>query len=175
MVGTHEADDPIAWLVAHRDDLLGYACLMVSRDLADDVLQEAYLVVQRRRGDFEPGAPPGPWIHGIVRNLARKAAIRMHRSRTMPSDELVAAMDEAALRAERTDAGSDEAVALEGCLAELTGRHRQLVERRYRDGLSLAELAASVGATPGSVQVMLSRIRAALLACLQRRSGHGPA
>jgi RNA polymerase sigma-70 factor (ECF subfamily) len=72
---------------------------------------------------------------------------------------------------------SDEEVtsALDGCLAKLTEKSRQLVEARYTPGRSLEQQAEQIGSSPGSLRVALHRIRAGLKRCIELTLANRPA
>ena len=53
--------------------------------------------------------------------------------------------------------------------ANLTFKSRRLLNLRYVDDLSAADIAKSVGSTSGAVRVLLTRARSALADCVQRR------
>lgn len=49
------------------------------RDDAEDVVQDAFVIVLRRANDFESGAPFPPWLFGVVKRLAIKSRSRAAR------------------------------------------------------------------------------------------------
>jgi RNA polymerase sigma-70 factor (ECF subfamily) len=55
------------------------------RDLAEDIVQDAFLQAYRKIGQFDDRRPFGPWFLRIVINAALKAANRQKRS--MPLEE----------------------------------------------------------------------------------------
>jgi DNA-directed RNA polymerase specialized sigma24 family protein len=54
-------------------------------------------------------------------------------------------------------------------MGRLTDRMRDLVTRRYRDGVPLDELASGMGWKTESVKVALSRARKALAECVHTK------
>lgn len=56
------------------------------------------------------------------------------------------------------------------CVETLPERSRLALERTYRDGLGRAELGIELGITENGVRTLLQRLRAALRACIERRS-----
>ena len=59
-------------------------------------------------------------------------------------------------------------LALRECLAELTARHRRVVELRYARQLSPEQIAEQVGASRTAVTTMLHRVRNALRICVSK-------
>jgi len=92
---------------------------------------------------------------------------RRGRSHPVP-DVLVEAVAETfEQNAENRDEAARRIAGLLECVDELPPRQKQIVEVRYRDRKSLAEVAAAVGWKTDAVKVALSKIRKALLACLR--------
>jgi DNA-directed RNA polymerase specialized sigma24 family protein len=62
----------------HADALHGYVVGLAGGDtgLADDVVQEVFLVVSRRAADFRQDADFLCWIRGIARNTVKLSACR---------------------------------------------------------------------------------------------------
>ena len=57
--------------------------LLDDLDEAEDVVQDAYLVVLRRATAFDATMPFAPWLFGIVRNAARRRLERASRRRRL--------------------------------------------------------------------------------------------
>ena len=55
------------------------AQLLGDRDEAEDVVQDAFIVVLRRAADFNDGSAFAPWMFGVVRRLAVKSRARAAR------------------------------------------------------------------------------------------------
>ena len=61
------------------------------------------------------------------------------------------------------------AAALRKCLEGVRGRARRAIELRYVEGLAPREIGLRTGKKSGAVRVMLSRVRARLRECVDRR------
>ncbi len=166
--------DPLSWYLANRLLLFGFLRMMGPADMAEDVLQETYVALQRSAARFTPGADPGAWVRGIARNLARQALARRQRLQALPAEALLERLEQVAAAAVEDD-GDDEAVdQLQRCLGVLAPAQRELVHARYHQGLSLAQLSARTGRSAGAIQVALSRLRATLLACIEQARRRAP-
>ena len=78
--------------------------------------------------------------------------------------------DYLAERQEERAGGSDRRLeALRHCIAKLPTAQRDLVDRRYRPGASVQEIARNDGKTEGAVSQALFRIRAALQRCIEKQ------
>ena len=165
-------DDLVRQLTAIRTSILGYLRMLV-RDahLAEDLLQETCVVVLRKIDTFEPSISFAAWVRAIALNLARNAVRKGKHVHLMPSPELLGALERtlAAEPAREIEEVSEQLETLADCMAELDPRHTDLLRQRYGSGLSLRDLAARMGRSAGAVQVALTRIRQALLRCLERQ------
>jgi RNA polymerase sigma-70 factor (ECF subfamily) len=124
------------------------------RDLADDVLQETWLVAVRSIRRFRPEAGNFlAWLRGIAANVvrnqlrARKRQVR-RETFTRPRDTTP------------SDTGED-AERIARALDALPERCEAVLRAKYLDGLSVAAIAGAWGETPKAVESLLSRARSA--------------
>jgi len=123
-------------------------------DLAEDVLQEAWMTAVRRVADFDPaGGAFAAWVCGIAANAVRNALrTDIRRSvRREPMQEVVVDSTRPNERALRTAEA----------LAVLNPRFERALRAKYLDGQSVADMAAAWGETPKAVESVLSRAREA--------------
>ncbi len=152
---------------ATRAKLYGVALRILRRsDLADEVMQDAYLKIWRGAGDFDPRlASPITWMVAIARNRAIDLARR--RTDTSLEDE-PAAMDAAAdtpdplARREVTD----ELKRLLNCLGGLDDERRQMVLLAYYNGWSREQLAAKFDKPVNTIKTWLRRSLVEVRECL---------
>lgn len=123
----------------------------------DDVMQEVFLVVHRRLGDYDGRASMKAWIYGICirkasdhRKLAHKKRERVMED--VPDGASSARGPEASVAGRRALARLDEA------LAELDDDKRAAFVLYEIEGLGVAEVAAAVGVP---LQTAYSRLAAA--------------
>jgi RNA polymerase sigma-70 factor (ECF subfamily) len=144
------------------------------RQLADDVIQEAFL---RLLGAKQP--PAGledrvRYLYGIASNLMKD---HWRRSRQAANRESAPAV--AAAPAPPAAEGKDAALDLQAALARLEPRARQILWLAYAEGYSHAEMAEILGYRPASIRVLLFRARRKILRELgdldvaERRPGGG--
>jgi RNA polymerase sigma-70 factor, ECF subfamily len=129
---------------ATRAKLYGVVLRILRRaDLADEVMQEAYLKIWNSAGQFDPVvASPITWMVAIARNRAIDLA---RKRRDVSVEEAPEALEFAADIADPL-AGrerSEELARLLDCLGRLDPEQRQLVLLAYYNGLSRAELAGA--------------------------------
>jgi RNA polymerase sigma-70 factor (ECF subfamily) len=135
------------------------------RQLADDLLQEAYYRFLRANGTYENETHRRNTLFRIATNLARDAH---RRRRTRPQvgghqgalSELADHVDVAHRIQQRHD--------LDRALRQLRSRERALLWLAYAEGSSHREIAAAVGVKLGSVKLLLFRARRKLGALLRK-------
>ena len=143
--------------------LVQYAYAMCGdADVAQDLAHEAYLRAWQRRRRLEGYEDIEAWLRLVVTRLSvdRWRRIAVHR-RTL-----------ARLRPPPpAQPPSDDTVLLAAALREIPAQQRRAVVLHYLVGLPVADVAAEIGTSAGTVKSWLARGRAALGAHL----GDGPA
>jgi|SRR6185295_916887 len=147
---------------------------------AEDIVQETFLTAYRKRDEYRRGEPFGAWLRGIARNLARRHLEQKTRGPVvLLSDEAWAVLDAraGALELAHVTPGfeASRVSLLRRCVQKLTDRARALIEGRYREGLSIDDLAARLHLAPASVPVVLHRARGVLTDCMRRGLSQGDA
>lgn len=134
---------------------------------ANDVLQDANLVMWRRWEEFNEGTNFMAWAYKIIRFKVLSLHRDRSRDRHIFDDELFAALAD---QAERRAADPETTAAfLEDCMEELSPNQRELISQRYAPGGSVQDIARRLGQSAASLSVALSRIRHALLECVRRK------
>lgn len=145
--------------------LFGVAIRIVGqREEAEEVLQESFVAVWQRAGDYEAarGSASG-WLTTIVRHCAidhvRRRASRPD-SRSAPDQILLGFPASGS-----TDRGA-ELAALQRCLAELDEQPRRAILLAYLYGLTREEIAADFAVPLGTVKSWVRRGLERLKRCL---------
>jgi RNA polymerase sigma-70 factor, ECF subfamily len=130
---------------------------------AEDVVQETFLVVKKKAGEFHQGSNFFAWVCAI----ARVQVLRVRREQGRPTFSLdVIETLTRSVPDEAFDVRQLEA--LSHCLDRLPGHMRKLMKLRYLGGHGPNEIARLVSQTLNSVNVTLSKARAALRICVDR-------
>lgn len=126
--------------------------------LAEELMQEAMIMVWRRADSFDPNqASVGTWIFTIARNKRIDALRREGRPSIDPTDPtLVPAPPESA---EARIAGAEAAIRVRRALDELPAEQAELVRMAYFDDQPHSAIAARTRLPLGTVK---SRLRLAL-------------
>lgn len=134
---------------------------------AEDILQKVAVVVFSKYHQFDTNKSFLAWVTGIARNEILRWRRDKARDRHVFDGEV---LDRLASVQPEVDAQMKELrQALDHCVEKATGRARQLIELRYQHDLKPAEIARRLGTTSASIRVMLSRVRTALVDCVERR------
>ena len=148
----------------YQDRALGHAnAITRDRDVAQDAVQDAFLDAHRALGTFNRERAFYPWFYAILRNRCYKLLARRGKDAVAHGVRLDL-IESPALPV-------DERLAIERALAALSPADRELVTLRHFDGLSYAELAASLEIPLGTVMSRLFNARKRLRDGLSR----GPA
>jgi len=136
------------------------------KDLADEVVQEAYLRIWRRASSFNPQAgSPITWMAVIARNLALDE-VRRVQPVSIEDRPDVLDMPDAFIDPLQARDKAETWARLTACLDGIEKDRREMVLLAYHHGLSREELAAKFGAPIATVKTWLRRSLLQLRACL---------
>lgn len=154
--------------------LLGVALrILRRRQLAEDVLHDAFLNIWTKARSFDPARGEGRgWIYSIVRHQALSVARSSGREVQADEADFDALANEAALI---DGAGGGLADAFErqqdlgrlhDCLVGLDASKRNSILYAYVDGCSHAEIAARMQSPLGTIKAWIKRGLSALKECM---------
>ena len=150
-----------ALVTRHAAASLAYARALLRDDRAEEAVQdaflEAYQALDRLR---EPAAFPG-WLRRIVHKQCDRRTRRQSAVADAEADRVVSTDPEGSL-----DAAARWS-ALRRAVEELPEHERIVVALHHLGGVPVAEIAAFLQVSPGSVKTRLSRARARLRASLE--------
>lgn len=151
-------------------------------ELADDIVQDSFLLAYRGIKRFRLGEPFAPWFYRIVTNTARQQLRHARRRREVSLDALTPedrdersqgipanlALANRADPAERVERAETRAALLD-VLATLPHKQREAVVLRYYIGYPDPQIANILGCRLGTVQQRLHAGRANLQQAIRRR------
>lgn len=150
--------------------LLGICMRVLSdRAEAEDVLQDVYVTVWNKAGQFDASrARAVTWMGTIARNrsIDRLRALPAPASRAS-IDLAEAAHDPAPSPAVQAEAAGTRAQ-LDDCMEQLEPRRKTLIRTAFFDGATYEELATRSGLPLGSVKSWIRRGLLQLKACLEQ-------
>lgn len=141
--------------------------IIFKRDLAEDILQETYLRIWRKAGQYrgEFGAAMS-WLSVIARNAAldarRRGAEKISEHSAPPLEDMISEDKDALSLAEQ----SDTLKQLNDCLNELAQERREMVLLAYYRGWSREELSTQYNKPVSSIKTLLRRSLINLKGCL---------
>ena len=138
---------------------------------AEDLLQNVAVVCLRKFSGYDEHRPFVAWALGI----AKLEILHLRRTQTrgfvdytdQVQEEIAAACEELAPEFEH------RARALRECLPQVRGRASELLNLRYQEALKPAAIAQRLSLAVVAIRVMLSRTRAALRECIERKLKFG--
>lgn len=136
------------------------------RELADEMLQEVYIKVWERAGEFDPArASPITWMATIARNRALDEVRRRTPVSLDDAPEVLELADDARSAAEWVELAGDVRL-LAGCLEGLEPDKAEIIKLAYLSGLSREELAQRFGAPVATIKTWIHRGLRQLKDCL---------
>ncbi|MGV3720652.1 MAG: RNA polymerase sigma factor [Actinomycetota bacterium] len=156
----------------YLDDVLRYVSRRIPmREEAEDVTSQVFTAAFQTLPRFRGQCHPRVWLLGIARRKIVDAYRRRKVRRETLESELSAAdlsQTAASPGAEANDPATvflraESQRAVRQVMAELKEEQREALLLQYVEGLTIAEIAAVMGRSPGAANSLLQRARAALL------------
>ena len=146
--------------------LFGIAmAILRDRSAAADVIQDSFLKVWQRAGQFDPArGPAGAWLGQVVRNASLDAARARGREVLTDDPSLGDGMVEATALDDLTTA--EDGARLRACLGQLEDKPRQGILLAFVHGLSHPEVAERMAQPLGTVKSWIRRGLLSLRECL---------
>lgn len=171
--GSLEASDQkvpefIRLLTSHQARLRAFAFSLIPHWAdAEEVLQEASLVMFRKFDQFQVGTNFFSWACKVIHLTAKDFRKRQARHKVRFGDAFLEAVAQQTIEMEE-ELGERERL-LSDCVAQLKAKHRQMLQLRYEQGRKIEEIASILGSTAKAIYQALSRVHKALLECVERR------
>jgi RNA polymerase sigma-70 factor (ECF subfamily) len=164
-------DDPerfVRLFVEGQRQILRYILTLVPDvDDAHEILQETAMDLWRKFDRYDPAFPFAPWACRFAFRCVLKH--REQKARRVKCLSIESLTQLAAERAEKDGTLEDRRRALETCLQQLCEADRLVVEHRYSQQMSVAQIAALTDRNASALYKALERIRRRLFECVNRR------
>lgn len=135
--------------------------------LAEDVLQEVFVVVMQQHEQFTAGTNFGAWAREIARRVTLAQLRKAGRYPAVLDPETLDLLEGSFDTPRET--WENERSALNECVAALPEESRKVLNLRYVTNAPLAEIAAAVGRSGDGIKALLKRLRQALAECVTTR------
>jgi RNA polymerase sigma-70 factor, ECF subfamily len=134
--------------------LFGYLVRLTrDRERAEDILQITFAKVHRARSSYLRGAPVLPWMLAI----ARRSFYDERRAKSVRAEDLSSDGTLPEPRPEESGLPTEIAEALERALDQMPEAYREAIQLTKITGLTVAEAAEVLGATPTAVKLRVHR------------------
>ena len=155
-------------LTGNQSRLLAFVLtLLPDSEAAHDVLQNMNVVLWRKAEEYVDGSNFMAWACRIARWEVLAYYRDRARDRHVFDDGLI---EQLASHAQHLAESSGRLTTfLEECLQYRSARQREMLRQRYAPGASVKEVAAAQGISANRLSVTLSRIRDALMQCIQQK------
>jgi RNA polymerase sigma-70 factor, ECF subfamily len=159
--------DFVDLMTQHQGRLYGYVLtLSADPDAANDVLQEANIVLWKQWRQFTPGSNFKAWAFRIAHFQYMAYRQKQLRDKTLFSDDLLSTLT---TEAKEVDERHEErAAALERCLERMPPRSREAIRLRYAEELTVIDIAHKLQRNANAVYQILFRARQWLNECVQK-------
>lgn len=158
--------------VHHQPRIKGFIlALLPDFAAAEDVLQETFLVAQRKANEFRPGTHFLAWVFQIARFQVMKAQQTHHRNAERFSETVLESLAECAPMKPWDE---HRLSLLAGCMEKLAPQSRRILDLFYQDEHRPQEIANRIGWAASAVSVALSRSRRALRECIEQQLLQSP-
>ena len=130
-------------------------------DQAEDACQEVFMRVHQSFDTFDPTRTLAPWVSKIAYNVCLRRLGKTSRQVTdsVNPSEFVKMQDEHTAGPESQAAARETKELVGNALDQLPAQDQALVTMRYREGLSIAEVAEATGIPVNTVKIRLHRAR----------------
>ncbi|HEX8471112.1 MAG TPA: sigma-70 family RNA polymerase sigma factor [Brevundimonas sp.] len=140
--------------------------ILNDRSEAEDVLQEVYITVWTKAGQFdESRASPITWLATLARNRAIDRQRQVGRRSQRPIEDAEDIPDD---RESGLDAvlRSETSTRLDGCISELEEQHQKALKSAFFEGRTYDDVATLFGVPTGTMKSWIRRSLIKLKACL---------
>lgn len=173
----HGRADPAAqWVIDAYRQHFGYTWALIGRlgvprNDVEDVVQEVFLVLHRRRHDFRNESSVKTWLHGITLRVARRYRGRLQRGEM---DPLPPEARSKSPSLESQVAGRAQLARLDALLSQLPDEQREVFVLAEVAQLRAPEIAQVMGVKLNTVYSRLRLARSRMKASLKAMQDAGP-
>jgi len=139
--------------------------------MAEDILQEVFLRVNRYADSFDPTQPFEPWLYRITVNLSYSWTNKAKRWVNFFQNAIERLRAPSRRDPERVTESREQSELLRRAINGLPESHRVVIILYYLDGLSVNQVAYAVGVPEGTVKSRLYYAREKLKEAIAQQHG----
>ena len=168
---THLTQDALVRTLLAQRARISAGVWLVVRDvhLAEDVFQEVMVKALANDGLFANEAQLLSWCRVTARNAALNLMRKRNREALMLCESMLERIDAEWDAAESLVPSTARFEALQDCIETLPEASRRMLDLRYFEGRSCAEVGKVLGVKVDAAYQRLSRLHRALRECVERR------
>jgi RNA polymerase sigma-70 factor (ECF subfamily) len=165
--GSTEPSDTLRLLVDHRHEFLGFLQRRLgSRELSEDILQEAFARSLGKVQQIEHEESAMAWFYRVLRN-----AITDYRRRRGVADRKLEELSRELSASPEPETQQAVCQCVKGLAASLKPEYAQALQAVELEGQAVKDFATTVGISPSNAGVRVFRAREALKVQLKRCCG----
>ncbi|MCC6574150.1 MAG: sigma-70 family RNA polymerase sigma factor [Planctomycetes bacterium] len=154
-------------ILAHQAGVWRYLRFLgCERETADDLTQETFLKLMESEFEEINSHATAAFLRTIARNLFLSTVRRTVRVQSVEDLEVA---DRTWAEAHAQDDGAARLKALAGCLQNLQGHTREVLDLFYKEQQRGAEIAQRMQLSEENVRVMIHRAKQALRKCMESK------
>lgn len=158
---------------SHQRRLYLYAITLLPDAVdAEDILQEANLVLWRKFEQYRQGTNFFAWACRIIRYEVLKHREKRARTAGLLDPDVLDRLAEVAV-AEVEHLDEQHRRSLIDCMSKLNQGDRELMRQRYAEAMAVKKMAEAMNRSPNAVSQSLGRIRRLLLDCIEQSVKEG--
>lgn len=163
---TDKQTEFVRLLTRYSSQIYGFILMLsVNRTDAEDVFQETSVVLWQKFDSYESGTDFRAWACRIAFFKVQSHRRTSGRFRTLSDGAFEAIAADALAMVEVNDLQGE---ALAECLDKLSDRDRHLLEQKYFEKMTTAQLAEQMSQSTHAIYRSLTRIHSQLLNCMRR-------
>jgi RNA polymerase sigma-70 factor (ECF subfamily) len=161
----------------NRQMMVTYASALLYGDLhlAEDVVQESFLLAHQRLNSFRMGENFAAWLRAIVRRKAMEAQRESGKTRVVTDSRVIEGIEQVfgvfdSSRLDEESYGERMRRWTRHCVDLLANHYKNAVLSVYQEGRSLQEAATAENIAFAAFAKRLSRARETVRKCIQKQS-----
>jgi RNA polymerase sigma-70 factor (ECF subfamily) len=159
-------------LTSHEVRLRAFVLSMIPNFAdAEDILQQANVVLWERFDQFQPGTSFMSWAGRVVYVEALQHLRKRRYDKNQFGEEFLKNVASVALRGEVDSRLNARILALGECVARLKPKQREMLQSRYFEGKSVEQMEQLFHRSTEAIYQTLSRIRRILHDCVTLKVG----
>jgi len=139
----------------------------------DDLYQETVLTAWKRMDSYDRDRPIGPWLRGIAGKLMLAYYRKSSRNASALDDQTLEWLNDrfVAIHSMPGDTLHEKLAALRECIEALPETYQRPITLRFAEERGLSEIQSMLNLAKETVKKRLSRGKARLADCLERKLG----